>query len=114
MSTTALLIIDVQVAIISGAYREAEVLREIAGLANRARRAAVRVIYLQHCHDRYPPMMKGAEVWRIHPAIEPQRDDVVIEKAASDSFWNTGLAIELERRRVGRLVLCGLQTEFCV
>jgi nicotinamidase-related amidase len=114
MSATALLVIDVQRAIVEGAYRETEVLAAIADLAARARAAAVPVIYLQHCHDCYHPMMKGAEGWAIHSAVAPKPGDVVIEKTASDSFYRTTLQAELERRGVRRLVICGLQTEFCV
>ena len=111
---TALLIIDVQVAIVAGAYREAEVLAAIASLADRARAASAPVIYLQHCHDRYEPMMKGAAGWMIHLDVAPQPDDLIIEKTTSDGFYKTGLLDEIDQLGVGRLVICGLQTEFCV
>jgi nicotinamidase-related amidase len=114
MSATALLVIDVQRAIVEGSYRETEVLAAIADMAARARAAAAPVVYLQHCDDRYQPLMKGAEGWAIHSAVAPKPGDVVIEKTASDSFYRTSLGAELERRGIGRLVMCGLQTEFCV
>ena len=114
MSTTALLIVDVQIAIVGGAYRETEILAQIADMAARARAAGAPVIYLQHCHDRYAPMMQGAEGWEIHPAVAPEHADIVVEKTASDGFYQTVLAAELERLGVQRLVVCGLQTEFCV
>ena len=114
MSSTALLIIDVQIAVVGGAYREAETLDRIADMAARARAAGAPVIYLQHCHDRYAPMTKGAEGWAIHPAVAPEPRDIVVEKAASDGFYQTDLAAELEQLGVRRIVVCGLQTEFCV
>ena len=114
MSTTALLIIDVQVAIVDGAFRAAEVLNAIAGLAARARATGAPVVYLQHCHVKYPPMMKGAPGWAIHPAVAPHPGDTVVEKSASDGFHDTTLRSELERLNVSGLVICGLQTEFCV
>ena len=114
MSKTALLIIDVQVAIVEGAFRAAEVLDAIAGMAARARAAGAPVVYLQHCHVKYPPMMKGAPGWAIHPAVTPQPGDTVVEKSASDGFDDTTLRADLDRLDVGALVICGLQTEFCV
>src|ERR1039458_3309229 len=114
MAATALLIIDVQLAMIDGAHRGDQVVTAIADMAERARAVDAPVVYLQHCHDRYPPMMKGAEGWPIHPAVAPRPGDVIVEKTASDGFYRTTLRAELERLGVDRLVICGLQTEFCV
>ncbi|OYU70799.1 MAG: cysteine hydrolase [Alphaproteobacteria bacterium PA2] len=114
MTDTALLIIDVQVAIVTGAYREAEVLAAISDMAGRARAAGTPVIYLQHGEDSYEPMRRGAAGWAIHPEVAPHEGDTVIEKTASDGFYQTGLADQIARLGVRRLVICGLQTEFCV
>ncbi|MFI4935478.1 MAG: isochorismatase family protein [Caulobacterales bacterium] len=114
MPKTALLVIDVQSAIVESAYRRDAVLAAIAAMAERARAAGAAVIYLQHCHHSYPALVKGAEGWAIHPAVAPKAGDVVVEKRASDGFDDTVLAEELARLGVQRLVICGLQTEFCV
>jgi len=114
MPKTALLVIDVQSALISRADREAEVLAAISSLVERARAVNTPVIYLQHCHATYTPMMRGAPGWLIHTSVAPEPGELVIEKTASDGFYQTNLQSELERLAVGRLVICGLQTEFCV
>jgi len=114
MPDKALLIIDVQIAIVTGAYHETEVLAAIANMAASARAADVPVIYVQHCHDKYAPMMKGAEGWAVHPKVAPEPGDLIIEKTASDSFYKTRLAADLEQLGVQQIVICGLQTEFCV
>ena len=111
---TALLIIDVQVGIVAGAYREAEVLAAISTMAECARAVGAPVIYLQHCHERFEPMMKGAAGWFIHPNVAPNPGDIIVEKTASDGFYKTPLLAEIEQLGVSRLVICGLQTEFCV
>jgi nicotinamidase-related amidase len=72
------------------------------------------VIYLQHCHTTFQPMMKGAPGWLIHAEVAPNPDDIVLEKPASDGFYQTSLQAELDRLDVKRLIVCGLQTEFCV
>ena len=114
MSKTALLIIDVQSALVSDADRGADMLAAIVGLVARTRAAGAPIIYLQHTDPNYPPLMKGAPGWQIHPGIAPGPGESVIEKAASDGFYETGLQAELDRLGVKRLVICGLQTEFCV
>jgi nicotinamidase-related amidase len=114
MTNTALIVIDVQNAIVDGAYRPAELLANVADMIRRARAAGAPVVYLQHCHTAYAPMMKGAEGWAIHDAVAPDAGDTVVEKSASDGFDGTSLKVELERLGARRLVLCGMQTEFCV
>jgi nicotinamidase-related amidase len=114
MSRTALLVIDVQSALIANADRGPEVVTAIRGLVERARAADIIVVYLQHCHATYEPMKKGAAGWRIHPAVEPKPGELVIEKTASDGFYDTSLQGNLNRLGVKRLIVCGLQTEFCV
>jgi nicotinamidase-related amidase len=114
MSRTALIVIDVQSALIAIADRGSEVLAAIDRLVERARAAGTPIIYLQHSHSTYQPMMKGAPGWLIHPNVAPKPGEVVIEKTASDGFYQTSLQSELDRLAVERLVVCGLQTEFCV
>lgn len=114
MSKTALLVIDVQVALIEGAWEAESVLTAIADLQQRARSAAAPVVFLQHSHAQFAPMMKGAPTWAIHHRIAPEPGDTVIEKSASDGFYETPLQGELERLGVTQIVVTGLQTEFCV
>jgi len=114
MSATALLVIDVQAALIASADRGADVVAVVRGLVERARAAGTPVIYLQHCHATYQPMMKGAAGWQIHANVAPKPKELVIEKTASDGFHETSLQSELDRLGIKRLIVCGLQTEFCV
>jgi nicotinamidase-related amidase len=114
MSTTALLVIDVQSALVASADRGADVVAVIRRLLARARAAGTNVIYLQHSQVSYEPMMKGAAGWHIHADVAPTSDELVIEKTASDGFHETDLQGELDRRGIERLIICGLQTEFCV
>ena len=114
MSRSALLVIDVQSALIASADRGAEVIVVIRDLIVRAREVGTPVVYLQHCHSTYEPMKKGASGWRIHPEVEPRPGELIIEKTASDGFHDTSLQSELDRLGATRLIVCGLQTEFCV
>ena len=113
---TALLIIDVQVGIIDGfhAYRSGEVLEQINTLRAKARASGVPVIYIQHDGEAGDPLEPGSEGWPIHPEIKPDEEDLIIRKRASDSFFETTLESELKARGIGRLVVAGCQTEYCV
>lgn len=114
MSTTALVIIDAQVGLLDGAHRADEVVAAIAEALRRARAAAAPVIFLRHNHATYAPLMRGAPTWEIHPAIAPAPDETVIDKTASDGFWQTDLQQWLEAAGATQIAVAGLQTEFCV
>ena len=114
MPDTALLIIDVQNAVVKGAWRKAETLALIADLAARARAGAVPVLYLQHTDPAEANLHPGTDGWQIHPAVAPAADETVVEKTACDGFYATSLKAELIKREVSRLVVCGAVTEYCV
>lgn len=108
---TALLVVDVQVGLIEKpVYAADAVLERIAGLIERAHAAGAPVVYVQ---DKDVGGV-GSREWRIHPAVAPSAGDLVIRKAWSDSFHETGLRAELEARGVEQLVIVGMQTEACV
>jgi nicotinamidase-related amidase len=111
---TALLVIDMQIGLVEGAYQEGPVLDRIADLMDRARRARVPVVHVQHHHATYAPLKAGASTWHLHPRVAPLEGERVIAKTASDSFHETSLLDELRRLGVNHLVVTGMQTEFCV
>ena len=114
MTRSALLIIDVQTAIVDGAYLADKMLENLNILSERARAAGAPVVYLRHNEPNYPPMRMGGPGWAIHDAVAPRAEDVVVDKRASDGFCGTDLQDQLARLGVERLVVGGLQTEFCV
>ena len=113
---TALLVVDVQVGIIDGfsAYRGGEVLDRINTLLDRARGAGIPVIYVQHDGAEDHPLKPNTPAWQIHPAIRPRDTELVINKRSSDSFFETPLDRELEKRGINRVVVTGCMTEYCV
>jgi nicotinamidase-related amidase len=112
----ALLVIDVQVGIIDGlrAFKGRDVLDRIAELLSRARGARIPVLYVQHDGEAGDVLETGSLGWQIHPAIAPAYGEPVIRKKASDSFFETTLKRELDARGIGRLVIAGCQTEYCI
>ncbi|MCZ6870929.1 MAG: cysteine hydrolase family protein [Gammaproteobacteria bacterium] len=114
MPNTALIIIDMQTALVTGAFREHEVLERVGLLADKCRAAKVPVIYIQHNHASFEPMMKGQPGWNIHSAIAPEPGDLVIEKQASDAFYATELGATLRSLGIDTVMVTGMQTEYCV
>lgn len=115
---TALLIVDVQMGMFQAkpsVHKGAEVLARLKALVERARRAGVPVIFVQHDGgEPHHPLRPGAPGWPIHPEIAPAAGELVVRKRFSDSFQATNLQQELEARGIRRLVLAGIQTDYCV
>ena len=115
--TTALLIIDVQEAMFAypdmNLYDAEGVLERISALLSKARSAGIPVIYIQHTEEE-GEFVKGTPTWEINSRIAPQAGETVIEKTTPDSFHLTGLQNELQRRGITDLIICGMQTDYCV
>ena len=115
-SRNALLIIDVQVELVELMPTEIQgsVLPRIQNLLSRARASGTPVIYIQHDGPKGHPLETQTQRWEIHPSIKPLDSEPVIRKRESDSFFETTLQQELERRRITRLLIAGGMTEYCV
>lgn len=117
MAETALLVIDVQVGNFDEAnpvYQRDILLAKIAGLITQAHAAAVPVIYVQHCGPEGAIDQPGTPGWEIHPAIAPGVGEVVVQKRHPDAFQDTDLRLELESMGIEKLIITGMQTEYCV
>lgn len=108
---TALLVIDVQNAVVATAYRRDAVVANIASLVEKARREKVPVIWVQHSDENLP---LGSEEWRIVPELAPGESEPLVGKHYGDSFEETGLENMLAGLGVGRLVITGAQTDACI
>lgn len=108
---SALLVIDLQVRLVSLADDGGEVVGRVVRLIERARDAAVPVCFIQHeSRDLVP----GTMGWQIDPRLGCRDDDLVVPKKACDAFHQTELGAALAERGIDHLVICGMQTEYCV
>ena len=114
--TTALLIIDVQQALCTGDYECFEIKRVIDNinrLSARAREAGVPVVLIQH-EEPNGPFAHGAPDWQLAEALVTGPNDKRVRKTTPDSFYQTSLLKWVPVQDVERLVICGLQTDYCV
>ena len=114
--TTALLIIDVQHALCHGEYAafEAErVISKINEVSRRVRDAGELVVVIQH-ESPDDPLVHGSTGWQLAPGLATAESDVFVRKTATDSFHLTALHEILQQRGITQLIVCGMQSEFCV
>jgi nicotinamidase-related amidase len=114
--TTGLLVIDVQQILCSGPYAVFEADRmidRINSVIRKARVTSAPVVIIQH-ETEGGLFAFESEGWQLAKELEASPDDVRIRKKASDSFHETGLDALLRARGVTDLVVCGLQSEYCV
>jgi len=122
--TTALLIIDVQKAILAGDRPAARqevldraldgVVARLADLQKKARAAGVPVVVVQHDDQGDHRLAKGAPGWELRPEIAPLPGEALVHKKACDSFFETTLDSELRKRGIDHLVIGGCMTQYCV
>ena len=114
--TTALLIIDVQQALCAGRYAAFDidrVIEKINSTSAKARAAGAMVVFIQHEEDD-GPLRFGDEWWQLAAGLETAESDLRIRKTTPDSFHQTDLQRVLQDQGVTQLVVCGLQSDFCV
>jgi nicotinamidase-related amidase len=108
---TALLVIDVQNAVVQKACRRDAVVASINRLVEKARREQVPVVWVQHSDEDLP---RGSENWKIVPELSPGDAEPLIHKNYGDSFEDTGLEAVLSELGVGRVIVVGAQTDACI
>ena len=108
---TALLVIDVQNGVVAGNYQRDEVVANIGGLVEKARRERVPVVWVRHSDEG---LESGSGDWQIVPELSPDGSEPLIEKHYGDSFEDTSLENVLSGLGVGRLVVVGAQTDACI
>lgn len=110
-TSSALIVIDVQVGVVAEAQRRDQVVATISQLVDRARCAVVPVIWVQHTSEQLQP---GSEAWAYVPELVPDASEPRIAKCYGDAFEATELENVLRRLEVGRLLVCGAQTDTCI
>ena len=72
------------------------------------------IIFIQHCHSSYEPIIKRISGWQISNKLDSREGDYYIEKTASDAFYNTHLKKLLSDHAIENITITGLQTEYCI
>jgi len=108
---TALLVIDVQDAVVEDGFDSQGVVERIGRVVDAARAAGTPVIYIQH-EDEW--MTPGTEGWHIRPEVAPVVGEPLVAKRYPDAFAETELADTLSGLGVGHLIVTGAQSDGCI
>jgi nicotinamidase-related amidase len=108
---TALLVIDVQEAVLEECADVPGVVERINGLLRRARQAGVPVVFIQHQDEEITP---GSPGWQLAAGLDRREGEPVVAKTHPDSFAGTDLDTLLADSAAQRLILTGAQSDFCV
>jgi nicotinamidase-related amidase len=113
---TAVLVIDVQEGLCEGAHATFEsqrVIDRINEVSAKARAAGAPVIFVQH-ESPSGDFAFESTTWQLAGRLNVAATDLRLRKTTCDSFHRTALRELLNARGITDLVVCGMQTEFCV
>ena len=108
---TALIIIDVQNILVETGFETEKLLEKIAYLQDQARSKNIEIIYVQHIET---PEAQTSEDWQLSPLLKRLANEKVFQKKYNSIFKETGLKEYLDQQGIKQLVLCGMQTEYCI
>ena len=104
---TALLIIDVQKSLVEeGIWNAERIIVRLNRLISLARNKQAPVVFIKD--TRVGP--DGS----LHPLLDYERNDLEIKKNFCDAFMKTQLDNLLRNNNINKLVIGGLQSDFCV
>jgi len=115
--TTGLLVIDLQRGMFTSEDKPHDgdgVLLRVASLLERARVRGAPILHVQHDGGPGDPLAKPDVGWEIHPDVAPRPGEPVIGKTRCSAFPGTDLDAHLKRLGITRLVIAGMQTEYCI
>ncbi len=109
----ALLVVDVQRSLVDElpTARRISLIAVISALIARARASEAKIVYVRHNGAGLEKQTGG---WQIASEIAPLSSDMIVDKTYPDSFRDTALHEMLTALSVDKIVVCGMQTEFCI
>ena len=119
MTSAALFVIDIQQAAFNGVFcppidRAESLVVNARALVDAASDTGTPIIFIQHCEGKGEPFEVGTPHWEFHEQLTPRAGELVVKKYASSAFENTDLDAKLSALGARDLVVCGLQSDFCV
>lgn len=113
---TAVLVIDVQNALCVGegaTHKAMDTISNINDVTTKARKVEAPIIFIQH-ETQGGDFANASIGWQLAAELNRSSMDRILTKHASDAFSNTGLKMILDQIQINHLVICGMQSEFCV
>ena len=115
MTKTVLLVIDAQELMTTEKlYAYDTYIANVRDLIAEARENGAEVIYVRHDDGEGKPLSKGNAGYDIYSGFAPAAGERVFDKYVNSPFRDSGLLGYLLEKGVKRLVVTGLQTDYCI
>ncbi|MBR4578796.1 MAG: cysteine hydrolase [Oscillospiraceae bacterium] len=110
-----LLVIDMQKGLVDDDLYAFDLFMDrTAQLVAAARKNKVEVIFVQHDAGSGSGMSAGDEAFEIIDELRPEADEKVFVKTINSCFGNRDFKAYLEQQEDKRLMIIGLQTNYCI
>ena len=106
-----MMVVDVQVGVVEGAWEAQRVVGNVARAVERARAQGVPVIWVQHSDD---DLVRDSAQWQWAPELVPAPGETRIHKNFNSSFEATSLDAELEKLGATHITLAGCASNWCI
>ena len=111
-----LLVVDVQKGLTEdeGLYASDSFMEKTARLIDVARKNHMEVVYFQHDDGPGSGFSFGDHAFEIDDRVAPEPEEKVFVKTINSCFGNRKFAAYMERQEDKRLMIVGLQTNWCI
>ncbi len=110
-----LLVVDAQTLITTPAlYAFDRFTDTVSQLICTARQSGVEVLYIRHDDGADAPLTNGKPGYEVYVPFAPLPGEKVYDKTVNSPFRDTGLLEYLRSCGEKQLMVCGLQTDFCI
>lgn len=110
-----LLIVDTQKLITNDSlFRFNVFVSNVRRLIGHARQTGVEVIYIRHDDGEGKALTKGTDGYEISEEFAPASTEKIFDKCVNSPFKDTGLLSYLLSKGEKRLMIAGLQTDYCI
>lgn len=116
--TDALLVIDMQQGMFGfpgyPPHDGEGVVARIGALIDQARKKRTPIFFVQHAGPPGDPLATDNPGFAIHQELAPKPNESVTVKNVCSAFQNTDLDAKLKAAGATHLIICGMQSDFCV
>lgn len=88
--------------------------KNVKTLIGQARKNGVEVIYIRHDDGKDAELTKGKPGFEIYPGFAPMEGERIFDKDVNSAFKGTGLLEYLKEKQEERIMVVGLQTDYCM
>ena len=115
MTRTVLLVIDAQELLMNNNLYEFDLFSaNVKKLISEARNSGVEIIYIRHDDGKGKPLSKANDGYDIYYDFAHEKGKLVFDKTVNSPFKESGLLEHLREICAGKLIVTGLQTDYCI